>query len=181
MAFAMYHMNKLQFDEALIHAKKALSLFKQAADRDDIVSALIHIAIIQISLGKPKLARTNLEQAEKIYEAIHCEYLKPLLMLGQAMFERFQQSDDAKKILTDALRTSKKMGTRETTWQVQREFALYYKDRGEPHKALAYYKESVETIKQITETIDQEELKMSYLGVPFRKRVFEEIKDLKHK
>ncbi|MGD1047254.1 MAG: protein kinase [Candidatus Krumholzibacteriaceae bacterium] len=180
MAFAMYHMNKLQPDEALIHAKKALSLFKQAGDRDDVVSALVHIGIIQTSLGKPKQARTNLEQAEKIYEAIHCEYLKPLLMLGKAMLARFESSDDAKKILTDALRTSKKMGTREITWQVQREFALHYKDRGEPHKALSHYRDAVETIKQITETIDEEELKMSYLAVPFRKRVFDEIKTLRH-
>ena len=181
MAFAMYHMNRLQPDEALIHAKKALSLFKQAADRDDVVSALVHIDIIQISLGKPKQARTKLEQAEKIYEAIHCEYLKPLLMLGKAMLARVEHSEDAKKGLADALRTSKKMGTREITWQIQREFALYYKDRGEPHKALAYYKDAVETIKQITETIDKEELRMSYLEVPFRRRVFDEIKALRRK
>lgn len=179
MAFALYHLNKLQPGEALIHAKKALSLFKRAADRDDVVSALVHIGIIQISLGKPKLARTSLEQAEKIYEEIHCEYLKPLLMLGKAMLARFEQSDDAKKVLADALRTSKKMGTREITWQIQRESALYYKGRGEPHKALFLYRDTVEMIKQITETIDEEGLKMSYLAVPFRKRVFDEIKNLK--
>jgi tetratricopeptide (TPR) repeat protein len=181
MAFALYHLNKLQAEEALIHAKKALSLFKQAADRDDVVSALVHIGMIQISLGKPKLARTNIEQAEKIYEEIHCEYLKPLLMLGKATLARFERLEDAKKVLADALRTSKKMGTREITWQIHREFALYYKDRGEPHKALSCYRDAVETIKQITETIDEEELKMSYLAVPFRKRVFDEIKALKRK
>ena len=169
MAFAIYHMNKLQPDDALIHAKKALAFFKKASDRDDVVSALAHIAIIQMSLGKPKPARTSLEQAEEIYEAIHCEYLKPLLMLAKAMFARLEHADDAKKILADALRVSKKMGTRETAWQIQREFALYHKDKGEPHKALAYYKDAIETIKQITETIDEEELRLSYLQVPFRK------------
>jgi hypothetical protein len=179
MAFAIYYMNKLQPDDALAHARKALSFFKKAADRDDVVSALVHIAIIQLSLGKPKLARTSLEQAEEIYEAIHCEYLKPLLMLGRSMLARQEHSSDAKKILADALRTSKKMGTRETTWQIQREFALYHKDQGEPHKALAFYKDAIETIKQITETLDEEELRLSYLEVPFRRRVFDEIKQLK--
>jgi hypothetical protein len=145
------------------------------------VSALVHIGMIQISLGKPKPARTSLEQAEKIYGEIHCEYLKPLLMLGKAMLARFEQSDDAKKVLADALRTSKKMGTREITWQIQRELALYCRGCGEPHKALFHYKDAVETIKQITETIDEEEFKMSYLAVPFRKRVFDEIKALKRK
>jgi len=179
MAFALYHLNKLQPDEALIHARKALSFFRKAADRDDVVSALAHIAIIQISQGKLKQARANLQQAEEIYEAIHCEYLKPLLMLAKAMLARLEHAEDAKKILTDSLKVSKKMGTRETTWQIQREFALYHKDGGEPHKALAYYRDAIETIKQITETIDEEELKVSYLEVPFRKRVFDEIKELK--
>jgi len=179
MAFALYHLNKLQTDEALIHAKKALSLFRKAADRDDVVSALAHIAIIQISQGKPKQARANLQQAEEIYEAIHCEYLKPLLMLAKAMLARLEHAEDAKKILTDSLKVSKKMGTREITWQIQREYALYHKDQGEPHKALAYYRDAIETIKQITETIYEEELKVSYLEVPFRRRVFDEIKNLK--
>ncbi len=179
MAFAIYHMNKLQPDDALVHAKKALSFFKKAADRDDVVSALVHIAIIQLSMGKPKPARTNLEQAEEIYEAIHCDYLKPLLMLAKATLARLEHSNDARKLLADALRASKKMGTREITWQIQREFALYHKDESEPHKALAYYRDAIETIKQITETIDEEELRLSYLEVPFRRRVFNEIRDLK--
>jgi len=94
------------------------------------------------------------------------------------MLARHEHSHDAKKILADALKVSKKMSTRETTWQIQRELALYHKDQDEPHKALAYYRDAVETIKQITETIDDEELKLSYLQVPFRKRVFTEIKSL---
>jgi tetratricopeptide (TPR) repeat protein len=179
MAYALHYLYKLEHNEALTHAQKALLHFKKAADRDDVVSALIHIAIIQLSKGKPKLARANLKQAEEIYEVIHCEYLKPLLMLAKAMLARLERSDDAKKILADALRTSKKMGTRETTWQIQREYALYHKDQGELHRALAHYKDAIETIKQITETIDEEELKLSYLQVPFRKRVFDEIKKLK--
>jgi tetratricopeptide (TPR) repeat protein len=178
MAFSLHHRFKLQPADALIHARKALSLFKKAADRDDIVSTLAHIAIIYLSMGKPKLAAPHIREAEEIYEAIHCEYLKPLLMLGKGMLARQEGSDEAKKILAEALRVSKKMGTRETTWQIQRELALYHKAQDEPHRALAFYRDAVETIKQITETIDEEELKLSYLQVPFRKRVFSEIKNL---
>ncbi len=94
------------------------------------------------------------------------------------MLARHEGSEDARKILAEALRVSKKMGTRETTWQIQRELALYHKGQEEPHKALAYYRDAVETIRQITETIDEEELRLSYLQVPFRKRVFTEIKNL---
>jgi serine/threonine protein kinase len=179
MAFAIYHMNRLEFDDALIHAKKALALFRKADDKDDAVSALVHVAVIQLSQGKLKPATAGLRQAEEIYDAIHCEYLKPILMLGTSMLARLAHSDDAKKTLADALRTSRKMGTRETTWQIQREYALYHKERGELHKALAFYKDALETIKQITETINEEELRLSYLQVPFRRRVFDEIKNLK--
>lgn len=179
MAFALYYLYRLQPDDALLHAKKALSFFRKAADRDDVVSALVNIAIIQISKRKPKLARTDLEHAEEIFEAIHCEYLKPLLMLAKAMLARTENAEDTRKILNEALRTSRKMGTREITWQIQRELALYHKGRDELHRALSHYKDTVDTIKQITETIDEEELKMSYLEVPFRQRVFDEIKALK--
>ena len=57
--------------------------------------------------------------------------------------------------------------------------ALYYRDKGQFKRALKYYKDAVETIKQITESIPTEEIKISYLEVPFRKRVFDEIKELK--
>jgi len=46
-------------------------------------------------------------------------------------------------------------------------------------EALSFYKDAIETIKQITESIEDEEIKMSYLSLPFRKRVFDEIKSLK--
>ena len=100
-------------------------------------------------------------------------------MLGKSMLARARGDANAKSILAEALRTSKKIGTREITWQIQREYALHHRDCGELHKALAGYKDAVETIRQITETIDEDELRASYLDVPFRKRVFDEIKELK--
>jgi serine/threonine protein kinase/tetratricopeptide (TPR) repeat protein len=178
IAFALHHLYNLEPDEALPHVKKALAFFRKASDRDDVVHALINLAMIQIARGKPRLAAPHVREATEIYETIHCEYLRPLLLLGTGMLARHERSDDAKKILTEALKVSKKMGTRETTWQIQRELALYHQDQDEPHKALAYYRDAVETIKQITETIDEEDLKLSYLQVPFRKRVFSEIKTL---
>ena len=158
IAFALHHLYRLEPDEALPHAKKALAFFRKASDRDDVVHALINLAMIQMARGKPKLAAPHIREAEEIYEAIHCEYLKPLLLLGKGMLARHEGSEDARKILAEALRVSKKMGTRETTWQIQRELALYHKGQEEPHKALAYYRDAVETIRQITETIDEEEL-----------------------
>ena len=70
------------------------------------------------------------------------------------------------------------MGTRETTWQIQRELAQYNKYIGEYHKSLSCYRDAIETLKQITESIDDEKTKISYLAVPFRNRIFKEIKNI---
>ena len=100
-------------------------------------------------------------------------------MLGRGMVARCAGGDDARQILSEGLRASKKMGTREITWQIQRELALYHRDRSEYHKALGYFQDAVEMLKQITETLDEEELKVSYLETPLRKRIFDEIKELR--
>jgi tetratricopeptide (TPR) repeat protein len=181
MSFSRYHFNKLRMSDALKFAREALRLFRKAQDRDDVALALIQIAAIEIAQNRPVEASSSLDEAISTYEQIHCEYLKPFLMLGRGMLARSRTSEEAKSILTEGLRTSKKMGTREITWQIQRELALCYEDRGELNKALSCYRDAVETIKQITESIDDEQLKISYLDVPFRKRVFDEIKELKKK
>lgn len=160
-------------------AEKAIALFTKAEDRDDIVLALIQKAIVLASLGKIDEAAKSAKKAVKIYDEIHCEYLKPFLMLGRGMIARLAGESDARALLAEGLRTSRKMGTREMTWQLQRELALYHNDRGEPHKAMEYYQDAIDTLKQITETLDDEELRTSYLEVPIRLRVFNEIKELR--
>jgi tetratricopeptide (TPR) repeat protein len=179
VCYSHYYLSKLQYENALRFARRALKEFGDAKDRDDIVLMLVQVAVIRGLQGAEDESRHNVLKAQAIYEKIHCEYLKPFLLFAKGMLARSTRSDDAKAVLTEALRTSRKIGTREITWQIQREFALHHRDLGEPHKALAYYRDAVETIKQITESIDEEELKASYLEVPFRKRVFEEIKELK--
>lgn len=181
MSFSRHHFNNLRNAEALRYARAALELFKKAQDRDDIALAHAQIALIELARNRVQEASPHLSEAFSIYEEIHCEYLKPLFTLGKGMLARCEGSDEARSILMDGLRTSKKMGTRETTWQIQRELALYHEGRGELDKALSFYRDAVETIKQITESIDNEKLKTSYLDVPFRKRVFAEIKALKKK
>jgi serine/threonine protein kinase/tetratricopeptide (TPR) repeat protein len=179
MALSLRGFNNMRYAEASKWASKALTSFSKAGDNDDMAQASIQLAIAKVLQADEREAAVSLLKAQAIYEKIHCEYLKPFLLFAKGMLARSTRSDDAKAVLTEALRTSRKIGTREITWQIQREFALHHRDLGEPHKALAYYRDAVETIKQITESIDEEELKASYLEVPFRKRVFEEIKELK--
>jgi len=179
MCYSTYHHINLRHRKALAFADKALVFFKKAEDRDDVVLALVQKSILLAMLGELKKAARSVRQAAKIYDEIHCEYLKPFLMLGRGIFARCAGDEDARQLLAEGLRTSKKMGTRETTWQIQRELALHHRDRGEYRKALDYFQDAIETLKQITETLDEEELKVSYLEVPIRKRIFDEIKEMR--
>jgi len=176
---AMYYHQRLKQVYALRNVNSALNVFEKANDRDDIVDSLTLMAMVLIEKGDLVKVRKAATEARQIFDEIHCDYLKPQLLLAEGALARAQQSPDAESKLTEALKTSKKMFTREYTWQIQRELALYHKDRGELHKALQYYRDAIDMIKEITETIDGDELKASYLALPFRKRVFDEIKDLK--
>jgi len=169
----------LKIKKALNYANNASSLFIKVKSRDDSCEALLKKSILLCELGEPGKARRYIKQAWNIYEQIHCEYLLPQLLLARGMVERLNNEDKAIESLREALKVSKKQLTREQTWQIQREMALYYRDKGQFKRALKYYKDAVETIKQITESIPTEEIKLSYLEVPFRKRVFDEIKELK--
>lgn len=179
LILSIYYLNCLDYTNAIRNAEKALSLFTNLESKDDIAETECVICLIFNERRKTKLSFYHLEQANKIFNDIRCEYLKPLLLRAEGAVARVSGRADALDILNEGLKTSKKMGTREYTWQIQRELALYHKDTGEIHKALSFYKDAIETIKQITESIDGEELKLSYLSVPFRKRVFDEIKALK--
>lgn len=179
MCYSTYHQINGRYRRSLGFAEKAIALFTRAEDRDDIVLALVQKAIVQASLDHVTEAAKVVARATKIYEEIHCEYLKPFLMLGRGMIARLAGEGDARALLAEGLRASRKMGTREITWQLQRELALYHRDRGEAGRAMEYYQDAIDTLKQITETLDDEKLRVSYLQVPVRNRVFDEIRELR--
>lgn len=179
LSHSLYYYQKLNIKDALPLAKEALKLFKESDDNDDIVNTLIYISIYLNEVGHYKEAYKYIKEAKKIYNEIHCEYLKPLLLLSDSFCSRVNNIKDTEKNINYALRISKNMGTREYTWQIQRELSLYYKEIGAIQLALRYYKDASDTLKQITESIETEEDKLSYLSLPIRRRVFNEIKELK--
>ena len=176
---SLFFYQRLKFKKAHEYADKALKAFRDTNDRDDIVDILITISKINIEQNRLDEATANLTEARRIFDEINCKYLESSLLLAEGMLARTEDSDDAEEILNKALKVTKKMGTREFTWQIYRELALNYRDKGNLNKALTNFRNSIETIRQITESIDGDEIKTSYLSVPFRKRVFDEIKELK--
>jgi len=179
LARSIYYYHNLDNKRALKISKKALSLFREADDKDDIVETLCWMSIYLIENKKSNEASNNILEAEEIYNEIKCEYIKPFLLFVKGFLSMSISDNSSFKILTQALRSSKKIGTREYTWLIQRALALNYKKLGELDKTKMYYNDAVETIKQIMEYIEGENLKMSYLSVPIRKRVFNEIRSLK--
>ena len=175
---SQHYYQQLALAKALKYGLKALSFFKDSDARDDIVDALINISIYVLEQDKPKEAQIYLKEARKIFNEIRCDYLKPKLLLAECILAKFLGKSDTIKKFINALNVSYRMGTRETTWQIQRELAQYNKYIGEYHKSLSCYRDAIETLKQITESIDDEKTKISYLAVPFRNRIFKEIKNI---
>ncbi|MDZ7859335.1 MAG: protein kinase [Candidatus Krumholzibacteriota bacterium] len=175
-----FYSQRLQCGKTVKYIQKALKSFRKTNDRDDIVDALITLSMINLEEGKHTEAAGNLKEARAIFNEIHCRYLEPSLLLAEGGLARKNQTQKAEKILKAGLKLSKKMGTRETTWQLYRQLALYYRANGQINETISNYRNSIETIRQITESIEGDKLKTSYLSVPFRKRVFDEIRELKN-
>ena len=175
---SLFYHQRLKIKESNDYALKALKAFRDTNDRDDIVDILITISKINIEQNRLDEAEANLSEARQIFDEINCKYLESSLLLAEGMLARVKSYDNAEEILSKALKVSRKMGTREFTWQIYRELALFYRDKEDINNAMANFRNSIETIRQITESIDGDEIKTSYLSVPFRKRVFDEIKEL---
>ncbi|MBN2183863.1 MAG: protein kinase [Candidatus Krumholzibacteriota bacterium] len=176
---SIYYYQNLTLSRAISQASKALEYFRKTADRDDIVETLAHLCIYELEKENFSDAASHISEAREIFDEIHCEYLRPFLLFAEGSLAAITEDPQAERILTEALKISLKMGTRENTWQIQRQLALYHFRSGNINKAVSMYRETIETIKQITESVPGEEIKRSYLSLPFRKRVFEEIKSLK--
>ncbi|MCK4537827.1 MAG: protein kinase [Candidatus Krumholzibacteria bacterium] len=179
LILSRFHFQKFDFVAAISNVKDAVTQFRKSDDRDDIVDALSNLTIYELEAGQIDKAAEHIKEARNIFDTINCNYLKPLLLFAEGSFARITNRDDAEDLLQKALKTSRKMGTREFTWQAQRELAILHHDLKDISSATMYYRDAIETIKQITESISDEEMKMSYLSLPFRKRVFDEIRALK--
>ncbi|MBN2071778.1 MAG: protein kinase [Candidatus Krumholzibacteriota bacterium] len=179
LALSRYYYQLLSHTKALKYALKALDYFRKTADKDDIVDTLSHMCIYELENNNTEQAASYIKEAREIFDAIHCDYLKPYLLLAEGSLSRVTHNSAAELILKEAYKASSKMGTRENTWQIQRQLALYYIDSGSYNNAVEMFREAIETIKQITESIPEEDMKLSYLSLPFRKRIFDEIKSLK--
>ena len=180
----MYRGNKtsqmLDFLTALEHYREAANIFESTNTRDDNVEALLRSAECLIESGDRDEAERLFRRAEEIFEAIGCQYLAPLYWYVRGKLEASAEAGSADSLLT-ALNISTKQGTREMTWQIQRALAEYHLRSGNLHEASNYYRAAVATLKQITEPFQDERMVRSYLDVPLRHRLFEEIHALRER
>jgi hypothetical protein len=123
-------------------------------------------------------ARDYAKQAAKIFREINCGYLKPLYSYVAALSEVHDNPDSLAPML-EAIDVSRTFGTREWTWQIQFHLARLYKEAGDISNSVKYCRESINTLKEITESFDNPEQISSYLQVPLRTQVFDFVKSLK--
>jgi tetratricopeptide (TPR) repeat protein len=175
---ALYHYYNLDYDSAIRHLNKALVIFKEASDRDDMLESIIYSCINSIEQDSSASVENDLKAAQNLFNDLKCEYLKPLLLLASGMHERVHNPSEAVGVLTKAKDACEISESLEILWMVYRELALAFQKLGNSSMVVKSYKDSINTLKRITEKFENEKHAISYLSVPIRKRVFDEIKQL---
>ncbi len=168
----------LELKTAINHALISSDIFKGANAKDDLLEALLKLSLTHRHMGDHEIARDYARQAAKIFREINCGYLKPLYSYVIALSEVHDNSKSLAPML-EAIDVSREFGTREWTWQIQFELARLYKQAGDISNSVKYSRESINTLKEITEAFDNSEQISSYLQVPLRTQVFDFVKSLK--
>ncbi len=168
----------MNYDNSVKYFSRALYLFKGANAKDDILEALLKLSLANRFMEEHGKARDYARQAAKIFREINCGYLKPLYSFVIALTECHDNPDSLAPML-EAIATSRAFGTREWTWQIQFQLARLYKQAGDISNSVKYCRESINTLKEITESFDDSEQISSYLQVPLRTQVFDFVKSLR--
>jgi len=178
LGYGDYNYFGMTFKDSGEHFLKALTIFEAANAKDDMLEALLKLSLAHHHMDDLETARDYGKQAAKIFREINCGYLKPLYSYVIALSECHDNPESLAPML-EAIDVSREFGTREWTWQIQFELARLYKQAGDISNSVKYCRESINTLKEITESFDNPEQISSYLQVPLRAQVFDFVKSLK--
>jgi len=178
LRYGDHNYYNMKFEDSAKHYFIALENFEKANARDDILEALSKLSLVHRFMNDHEKARKYSMQGAKIIREIDCGYLKPLYSYVLALTE-YRDDKQTLAPLLEAIDTCRAYGTRELTWQIQFHLAQHYKDVGDISNSVKYCRESINTLKEITESFDNSDQIYSYLQVPLRHQVFEFVKSLK--
>jgi tetratricopeptide (TPR) repeat protein len=173
-----YQYFHMVYKESAKHYSKAFAIFHNINAKDDMLDALLKMSLAHRYMNDHEKAREYAKRAAKIFREINCGYLKPLYTYVIALTDYYDNQGTLAPLL-EAIDTCRAYGTRELTWQIQFQLAQHYKNVGDISASIKYCRESINTLKEITESLNDSNQIYSYLKVPLRQQVFCFVKSLK--
>jgi class 3 adenylate cyclase/tetratricopeptide (TPR) repeat protein len=143
-------------------------------DVDKYPGALVAAALVEQVRGEVALARKDAALAIEIadaslawlYELDLARFLPAALLLKGRALDAFGRAEKAEAALREARAEAERLGARPILWQADAALASIASDRGDPAEATQLLAESRATIDAIAATIDDEDLRASFLGSP---------------
>jgi len=178
LKYGDYYYFADQSNDSKKHYLKSIDIFRTTNAKDDMLEALLKLSLVHRNINDHKMAHDYARQAAKIFREINCGYLKPLYSYVMALNECHDDPESLAPML-EAINVSRAFGTREWTWQIQFHLARLYREAGDISNSVKYCRESINTLKEITESFDDPDQTSSYLQVPLRRQVFDFVKSLR--
>jgi tetratricopeptide (TPR) repeat protein len=94
------------------------------------------------------------------------QFLPAALLLKSRALIASERPEEADPLLREARSRAEEMGYRRLLWQIDRELSRLAADRGDATEAAALRAEAASIVSAITETIDDVELRASFLALP---------------
>jgi tetratricopeptide (TPR) repeat protein len=131
-------------------------------------------AHVDILRGQLAAARGDYVRAVEIADAVTAwlhrhelrQFLPAALLLKSRALIASERQEEADPLLREARSRAEDMGFRRLLWEIDWELSRVAADRGDPAEAAALRAEAASTVSAITVTIDDQELRASFLALP---------------
>ena len=131
-------------------------------------------AHVDILRGQLAAARGDHVEAVEIADAVIAwlhrhelrQFLPAALLLKSQALIASERPEEADPLLREARSRAEEMGYRRLLWPIDRELSRVVADRGDAAEAAALRAEAASIVSAITQTIDDEELRASFLVLP---------------
>ncbi|KPJ73162.1 hypothetical protein AMJ52_04155 [candidate division TA06 bacterium DG_78] len=162
------------FKRAIDYYKKGIKIAKELGMQSESLQLYISIAGIYYREGKYLKGSRIAERAIKLATNIGAKdlYIKALLIkVKNGINNKTLTNIEAKCLLDEAKKIAEEIDCPEVLWKVYAGYGEFLQRNKEYHKALKYYRQSIEVFKNVVSKIKNISYKKSYLNRPDRKEV----------
>ena len=121
-------------------------------------------------------ARARLKKAESLVKELAIDKDMTRVLLLKSRIKGKSSPPQALSDLHDAIAICKIIYFPEMSWQLYREIALIHQKMGDDGKAREYWEKASKVLKQITNRLEEDDLKYSYMRHPKRLEVMRNLR-----